>query len=233
MDVHLERGLRRRPGRPGHPDALGRAVHITADESLTWNHAFRTVAATLGAGEPDLVHVLSDTLAALRPDLQALLGDKASSIVFDNTRVKSLVPAFDAQHLATVWRAPGLQAHAEARQPDSATTSSRARALLGLKPSRRLVGPTGAVLRTPRPPGTGAASSVASDSRSATGSVTGSACAAASRAAACGVGARRAVFALLDLLRLRDGLLYRALRGGLLGALGRGDLLEHVDLPGR
>lgn len=108
----------------GHPDALGRAVHITADESLTWNHAFRTVAATLGAGEPDLVHVPSDTLAALRPDLQAsLLGDKASSIVFDNTRVKSLVPAFDARvtwadGVARAW--DWLQAHAEARQPDPA-----------------------------------------------------------------------------------------------------------------
>ncbi|MDO5534837.1 MAG: SDR family oxidoreductase, partial [Propionibacteriaceae bacterium] len=101
----------------GNEAALGRAVHITSDESLTWNTAFRTVAATIGATEPELVHVPSDTLGALRPDLEAaLLGDKASTIMFDNTLVKSLVPAFDARvtwadGVARAWE--WMQAHPE------------------------------------------------------------------------------------------------------------------------
>lgn len=107
----------------GNEGALGRAVHITSDESITWNAAFRTVGSVIGA-EPELVHVPSDTLAALREDLEAaLLGDKASTIVFDNTLVKSLVPAFDARvtwadGVARAWE--WMQAHPESMQPDPA-----------------------------------------------------------------------------------------------------------------
>lgn len=107
----------------GNADALGRAVHITSDESITWNAAFRTVAETIGA-DLQLVHVASDTLAALRPELEAtLLGDKASTIVFDNGLVKSLVPAFNArvtwaEGVARAWE--WVQAHPESRRPDPA-----------------------------------------------------------------------------------------------------------------
>ena len=108
----------------GNEGALGRAVHITSDESITWNRAFRTVAGVIGAGEPELVHVPSDTLGALREDLAAaLLGDKASTIVFDNTLVKSLVPEFDARvtwadGVARAWE--WMQAHPGSRRPDPA-----------------------------------------------------------------------------------------------------------------
>ena len=108
----------------GNEGALGRAVHITSDESITWNRAFRTVAGVIGAGEPDLVHVPSATLGALREDLEAaLLGDKAATIVFDNTLVKSLVPAFDArttwaEGVARAWE--WMQAHPDSRRPDPA-----------------------------------------------------------------------------------------------------------------
>jgi len=105
----------------GHPDALGRAVHITSDESLTWNRAFATIADVLGV-TAELVHVSSDMLVALRPDLEGpLLGDKAASIVFDNTLVKTLVPGFAcpttwAEGVARGWAY--LQDHPEARVDD-------------------------------------------------------------------------------------------------------------------
>ncbi len=108
----------------GNPGALGRAVHITSDESITWGHAFRTVASTLGVADPEFVCVPSETLGALRDDLKAgLLGDKASTIVFDNTLVKSLVPAFDARvtwgdGVARAWE--WMQAHPDSRRPDQA-----------------------------------------------------------------------------------------------------------------
>lgn len=80
----------------GNPHALGAAVHITGDEVLTWDAIARLLGDALGV-EPDLVHVASETIARLAPDLgPGLLGDKAHSVVFDNTRVKSLVPGWTA-----------------------------------------------------------------------------------------------------------------------------------------
>ena len=78
----------------GHPQALGEAVHITSDESLTWNTAYHIIGQAVGR-EPKIIHVASDQLIQLRPDLRGpLLGDKAVSVVFDNSKIKRLVPSF-------------------------------------------------------------------------------------------------------------------------------------------
>jgi nucleoside-diphosphate-sugar epimerase len=79
----------------GNPHALGAPVQITSDESLTWNGIAGLLGSALGV-EPQLVHVASDTLAAEVPYGDGLLGDKAHSVVFDNSRVKSLVPGWQA-----------------------------------------------------------------------------------------------------------------------------------------
>lgn len=80
----------------GNPHALGAPVHITGDEVLTWDAIAGLLGDALGV-EPDLVHVASETIARVAPDLgPGLLGDKAHSVVFDNTRVKTLVPGWTA-----------------------------------------------------------------------------------------------------------------------------------------
>ena len=80
----------------GHPRTLGEAFHITSDDVLTWNQIALALGAALGV-TPDLVHVTSDAIAAADPDWGAgLLGDKAHSMVFDNTKVRRLVPDFVA-----------------------------------------------------------------------------------------------------------------------------------------
>ncbi|WP_299036429.1 SDR family oxidoreductase [uncultured Pseudokineococcus sp.] len=80
----------------GNQRALGEAVHITSDEALTWDQIFRTVAAAAGV-EPRIVHVPSDAIAAADAGWGAgLLGDKAHSMVFDNSVLKGLVPGFAA-----------------------------------------------------------------------------------------------------------------------------------------
>ncbi len=80
----------------GQPAALGESFHITSDEWLSWNEIFATVAAAAGA-EPTYVHVPSDAIAAADPEWGAgLLGDKAHSMIFDNTKVKRLVPDWSA-----------------------------------------------------------------------------------------------------------------------------------------
>jgi len=80
----------------GNPHALGAAVHITGDEVLTWDAIALSLAGALDV-TPELVHVASETIARVMPDLgPGLLGDKAHSVVFDNTRVKQLVPGWTA-----------------------------------------------------------------------------------------------------------------------------------------
>ena len=76
----------------GNPRTLGEAFHITSDDVLTWDQIARALGAAAGA-DPHLVHVPSDAIAAVDADWgAALLGDKAHSTVFDNSKIRSLVP---------------------------------------------------------------------------------------------------------------------------------------------
>jgi nucleoside-diphosphate-sugar epimerase len=78
----------------GNPRAVGEAVHITSDEWLTWNQIFGHLARAFGT-EAKIVHLPSDLIAAHDPDWGAgLLGDKSQSMVFDNSKIKRLVPDF-------------------------------------------------------------------------------------------------------------------------------------------
>ena len=76
----------------GNPRTLGEAFHITSDDVLTWDQVAHALGAAAGA-EPRIVHVPSDAIAARDPEWgAALLGDKAHSAVFDNTKIRSLNP---------------------------------------------------------------------------------------------------------------------------------------------
>jgi nucleoside-diphosphate-sugar epimerase len=79
-----------------NPHTVGDSFHITSDEALPWDEITRTLAAAAGA-EPRIVHVPSDAIAAADPEWGAgLLGDKAHSMVFDNSKVKAAVPGWTA-----------------------------------------------------------------------------------------------------------------------------------------
>ena len=78
----------------GHPRTLGEAFHITSDDVLTWNQVTAALAAAAGASA-DIVHVPSDVIVAADPDWGvSLIGDKAHSLVFDNSKVRGVVPDF-------------------------------------------------------------------------------------------------------------------------------------------
>jgi nucleoside-diphosphate-sugar epimerase len=80
----------------GHSGAIGESIQITSDEWLSWNQIFEIVARAAKA-EPKLVHIPSDLINAYDADWGAgLLGDKANSSIFDNTKLKHLVPDFYA-----------------------------------------------------------------------------------------------------------------------------------------
>ena len=79
-----------------HPRTVGDVFHITSDDVLTWDQIAHTLAAALGV-TPRIVHVPSDAIAAADPQWGAgLLGDKAHSMVFDNSKLRTVVPGFCA-----------------------------------------------------------------------------------------------------------------------------------------
>ncbi|HCC36568.1 MAG TPA: NAD-dependent dehydratase [Treponema sp.] len=82
----------------GNIHATGEAVQITSDETLTWNQIYAAVASALNA-PLKAVHVSSEFLGRCAPyDFTgSLTGDKANSVVFDNTKLKRLVPGFRAK----------------------------------------------------------------------------------------------------------------------------------------
>jgi len=82
----------------GEPAALGQAFHITSDEALTWNQIFAETADAAGVTVPKFVHISSDFIISCVPTVEGtLLGDKAVSAIFDNTKIKRLVPGFAAK----------------------------------------------------------------------------------------------------------------------------------------
>jgi nucleoside-diphosphate-sugar epimerase len=81
----------------GNAKAVGEAFHITSDEVLSWDQIYATIAAAVGA-PPRLVHIPSDFIAKVDARRGAsLLGDKAYSTVFDNSKIKQAVPEFAAR----------------------------------------------------------------------------------------------------------------------------------------
>jgi nucleoside-diphosphate-sugar epimerase len=101
-NTDFARGL---AGLLGNADAVGECFHLTSDFALTWDQITKTIAAAAGL-EADIVHVPSETIAAVDPGLgKELLCDKCHSLVFDNTKLKRFVPGFEA----TVSFAEGIE----------------------------------------------------------------------------------------------------------------------------
>jgi nucleoside-diphosphate-sugar epimerase len=80
----------------GNTRTLGESFHITSDDVLTWNQITMILASAAGA-EAKIVHVPSDAIAAADPIWgPALLGDSAHSMIFDNSKLRSVVPDYVA-----------------------------------------------------------------------------------------------------------------------------------------
>jgi nucleoside-diphosphate-sugar epimerase len=81
----------------GNRKAIGEAFHITSDETLTWNEVVDQMAQVIGV-KPNIVHISSDFIEKFMPDqIGNLHGDKIYSTVFDNSKLKSFVPSFQAK----------------------------------------------------------------------------------------------------------------------------------------
>jgi nucleoside-diphosphate-sugar epimerase len=78
----------------GQSRALAEAVHITSDEVLTWDQIHHLLARAAGT-HADIIHLPSEVIARHDPEWgDSLLGDKAHSMIFDNTKIRRLVPDF-------------------------------------------------------------------------------------------------------------------------------------------
>jgi len=99
----------------GHRQAIGHAFHITSEEVMTWDQYYRITAQAAGV-EAQIVHIPSDFLGAATPDeVGSLTGDKAVSVVFDNSKIKRFVPGYCAK----VPFAQGIQRTVEWFDADS------------------------------------------------------------------------------------------------------------------
>ncbi len=80
-----------------NPEAIGEAFHITSDEFHTWDEICRIYGEALGV-EPNIVHIPSDLIAKHDKSWgENLIGDKAFSAIFDNSKIKKLNPDFRAE----------------------------------------------------------------------------------------------------------------------------------------
>ncbi|NQT61720.1 MAG: NAD-dependent epimerase/dehydratase family protein [Candidatus Marinimicrobia bacterium] len=81
----------------GKKEAINEAYHITGDEWLSWDNIFHLMGAAMGV-KPNMVHIPSDIIATYDPVFgEGLLGDKTHSMIFDNSKIKALVPDFSAE----------------------------------------------------------------------------------------------------------------------------------------
>jgi nucleoside-diphosphate-sugar epimerase len=111
-------------GLVGHPQAMGEAVHITSDEVLTWNEIYAEIAAALGVERPEILRVPTDFICQVAPRMAGpLKGDKAQPGVYDNSKLRRLVPGFrcrvpfrEGVRASVEW----LRAHPERRRFDPA-----------------------------------------------------------------------------------------------------------------
>ena len=83
-------------GLMGNTHAIGEAFQITGDETLTWNKIYENIAEALNV-KLNAYHVSSEYLSAVGDkygyDFEgSLIGDKAVSVVFDNSKLKRIVP---------------------------------------------------------------------------------------------------------------------------------------------
>jgi nucleoside-diphosphate-sugar epimerase len=80
----------------GHRQAIGHAFHITTDEAMTWDQLYAATAAAAGV-TAKIVHIASDFICACLPEMTgSLIGDKCSSVIFDNSKIRRFVPDYVA-----------------------------------------------------------------------------------------------------------------------------------------
>lgn len=78
--------------------AIGDSFHITSDELLTWNQIYQITADAAGIKDVTYLYLSSSEIAEVVPEIgPSLLGDKSYSVMFDNSKIKSVAPGWQAK----------------------------------------------------------------------------------------------------------------------------------------
>lgn len=99
--THAEDFAKAFTGLLGNVQAIGHSFHITSDEVLTWNQIYEAMAHAAGV-KLNAVHIASDFICEVADKMGMewlrgnLFGDKAQSVIFDNTKIKRFVPGYTA-----------------------------------------------------------------------------------------------------------------------------------------
>ena len=81
----------------GNAKAIGAQCHRTSDTAHSWNNILRSGGLALGR-LPILHHVATPELLKMFPELEGpLLGDKANSMQFDNSRLRELIGSWECE----------------------------------------------------------------------------------------------------------------------------------------
>ena len=79
----------------GHGHAVGESVNVVSGDILTWDQIHLTLAAAAGVREPVQRHVSSEAIAERVPGWRDVLEhDFRHSMLFDNAKLRTLVPGF-------------------------------------------------------------------------------------------------------------------------------------------
>jgi nucleoside-diphosphate-sugar epimerase len=85
-------------GLAGNAKAVGETFHITSDEALTWNQIYAEIASALGVNASRIIPVPTDFIWQIAPRLTGTLkGDKAHPGLYDNAKIKRLVPDYQCR----------------------------------------------------------------------------------------------------------------------------------------
>lgn len=110
-----------------NPLAHGDTFQITSDFVYTWNEIYSILGRAAGA-EPKLRYATSAAIEQALPDRAGqLAGDMAHSVVFDNTKIRRVVPDFNpvvAFHRAAVEIIEWHDAHPELQRVDPALAAA-------------------------------------------------------------------------------------------------------------
>lgn len=79
----------------GKKETLREDYHLTGSVAYRWDEIYQNLGKALGVDDVKIVHVPTDTLIRFNPDwTSALLGDKAWTSIFDNSKIKNIVGDF-------------------------------------------------------------------------------------------------------------------------------------------
>jgi nucleoside-diphosphate-sugar epimerase len=98
-------------GALGNPRAYGQAYHVTGEEWLTWNAYHQIVANALGAPPPTLVHIPTELLGRVAPEMAEWCVENFHyNNIFDNTAARAdlgfeyRIPFSEGARRVIAWR---------------------------------------------------------------------------------------------------------------------------------